>query len=311
MLLAKVYMTLAGDKKAGETDYWQKAYDEAIQAYGKYSLVADYNSLWIEATANNTTESVFEIQGNVENTLRLHQLFTPSNGNKGRSVWGRIKPNLECYDMHLAKYPDDPRHAATFLSEWPKYNANGSYTMTKSYPFFTNRNNKDKSYPWLNKYYIREHERSSYDTNMNFVVMRYADLLLMLAEIENELNGPDNAYQYVNEVLQRARQSSDVPATEPSDWSGLSQDEFRAAIMFEYRYELLGEGHDWFNDRRRGYDYFKTNVVDIHNNHPLYDFTVQRDVELPDDSRNMLMPIPQAEITANPNINQEDQNPGY
>lgn len=311
MLLAKVYMTLAGNQTAGQTNYWQMAYDEAIEVYEKYSLVADYRKLFEEGTANNTPESIFEIQGNVENTLRLHQLFTPSNGNAGRSVWGRIKPNIECYDMHAAKYPDDPRHAATFMTEWTKYAANGNTSIIKTYPTWTKRNNKDKSYPWLDKYYIRETTRSSYDTNMNFVVLRYADLLLMLAEIENELNGPDNAYQYVNLVLDRARNSADVPSVEPADWSGLSQEEFRADIMFEYRYELLGEGHEWFNDRRRGYDYFKTNVIDIHNNHPGYDFSVKRDVLLPDNSRNMLMPIPQAEITGNPNITQADQNPGY
>ncbi|WP_430809547.1 MULTISPECIES: RagB/SusD family nutrient uptake outer membrane protein [unclassified Carboxylicivirga] len=321
MLLAKVYMTLAGNKSADQTDYWQKAYNHAIKAYEKYSLVDDYHSLWIEATANNTVESVFEIQGNVENSLRLYQLFTPSNGNIGRSVWGRIKPNLECYDMHNERYTltdeggnvlsQDPRLAATFLSEWPKYNNAGQATNIKSYPFFTRRGNKDKSYPWLNKYYIKEHERASYDTNMNFVVMRYADLLLMLAEIENELNGPANAYQYVNQVLARARRSGEEAQSEPADWLGLTQEEFRAAIMFEYRYELLGEGHEWFNDRRRGYEYFKANVIDVHNNHGLYEFDNARDVLLPDDERNMLMPIPQSEITANPNISAADQNPGY
>ncbi|MCU4174408.1 RagB/SusD family nutrient uptake outer membrane protein [Carboxylicivirga sp. N1Y90] len=311
MLLAKVYMTMAGNQTAAQTDYWTKAYDEAIEVYEKYSLVSDYRTLFNEASSNNTAESIFEIQGNVENTLRLHQLFTPSNGNAGRSVWGRIKPNIECYDMHLAKYPDDPRHAATFMTEWTKYAANGNTSTIKTYPVFTNRNNKDKSYPWLDKYYIRETTRSSYDTNMNFVVMRYADLLLMLAEIENELNGPDNAYQYVNLVLERARNSGDVSSTEPADWSGLTQEQFRADIMFEYRYELLGEGHEWFNDRRRGYEYFKTNVIDVHNNHSGYDFSVIRDVFLPDNERNIYMPIPQAEITSNPNVTQADQNPGY
>jgi hypothetical protein len=142
---------------------------------------------------------------------------------------------------------------------------------------------------------------------MNFVVFRYADLLLMLAEIENELNGPDAAYVYVNEVLGRARGTGAAPA----DWAGLSQVQFRHDIMFEYRFELLGEGHEWFNDRRRGYDYFKTNVIDLHNSHPDYDFSKQRDVELPDNSRNILMPIPITEITANPNISADDQNPGY
>ena len=241
----------------------------------------------------------------------MYQLFTPSNGNLGQSVWGRIKPNCELLDMHLARYPGDPRYDMTFLTDWPKYKANGTYTMTTTYPYFTNRGNKDKSYPWLYKYYIKDHTRLSYNTIMNFVVLRYADLLLMLAEIENELNGPDNAYQYVNEVLERARNSADVPSLQPADWSGLTQSEFRDSIMFEYRYELLGEGHEYFNDRRRGYDYFKANVIDIHNNTPYYDFLVQYDVLLPDNPRNMLMPIPLAEIVANPNINAEDQNPGY
>ncbi|TAJ14509.1 RagB/SusD family nutrient uptake outer membrane protein [Marinilabiliaceae bacterium JC017] len=311
MLLAKVYMTLAGNQTADETTYWKKAYDEAIEVYGKYSLVPDYRTLWYEASSNNTGESIFEIQGNVENTLRLYQLFTPSNGNAGRSVWGRIKPNVECYDLHAAAYPADPRLEATFLTEWTKYLASGKQSVMKTYPAFKKRNNKDKSYPWLNKYYIKDHTQLNYNTNMNFVVFRYADLLLMLAEIENELNGPANAYQYVNEVLARARQSAEVASNDPADWSGMTQEEFREAIMFEYRYELLGEGHEWFNNRRRGYDYFKKNVIDIHNNTPAYDFSKQRDVLLPDDARNMLMPVPQSELTANPNINAEDQNSGY
>ena len=311
MLLAKVYMQLAGSKTAAETNNWQLAYNHAIQVYGQYSLVDDYRDLWSEATGNNTSESIFEVQGNEENTLRMYQLFTPSNGNLGLSVWGRIKPNCELYDMHLAKYPGDPRFDMTFLTTWPKYAANGTYSMVDTYPVFTKRGNKDKSYPWLYKYYIKDHTRLSYNTIMNFVVYRYADLLLMLAEIENELNGPGNAYVYVNEVLERARNSADVPTTEPADWSGLTQTQFRDSIMFEYRYELLGEGHEYFNDRRRGYEWFKTKVIDIHNNFPAYDFSQTYDVLLPDDPRNMLMPVPQAELVANPNINTEDQNPGY
>jgi len=207
MLLAKVYVHLAGNMTSGETEYWQKAYDEAINVYAKYSLVSDYNSLWIEAEANNTSESIFEVAGNVENTLRLYQLYTPSNGNLGRSVWGRIKPNIETYDAHFAKYPTDPRLAATFQTEWYKYNSTGKSTLQKTYPEFTKRQNKDKSYPFLAKYSMKNTLALNYNTNHNFVVYRYSDLLLMLSEIENELNGPANAYQYVNEVLARARMS--------------------------------------------------------------------------------------------------------
>jgi len=311
MLLTKVYMTLAGNGTAGETEYWQKAYDEAIQVYGEFNLVPDYRTLWFEETSNNTGESIFEVQANIENTLNLIQIFTASSGVKGRTTWGRLKPNLEVYDLHDVTYPEDPRFHATFHTEWTKYKANGSTSIQKTYPKFKKRNNKDNSYPWSYKYYAKDHTIINFNSNMNLVVYRYADLLLMLAEIENELNGPENAYQYVNEVLARARQSADIPSVEPQDWSGMTQEEFRVAIMHEYQFELLTEGQDWFTLRRRGYEYYKTNVIDVHNNHPKYDFTILRDVEYPDNDRIMLMPIPASEITANPNISANDQNSGY
>ncbi|WP_321281754.1 RagB/SusD family nutrient uptake outer membrane protein [Marinifilum fragile] len=311
MLLAKVYMTLAENQTASETEYWQKAYDEAILVYGNFSLVSDYRSLWIEESSNYTSESIFEIAGNVENTLRHLQLFTASNGNLGRSVWGRIKPNIEMYDQHAGAYAGDPRIDATFQTKWDKFNATGKSTPQVTYPVFKGRNNKDKSYPFLAKYFIKNPMALNYNTNMNLVAYRYSDLLIMLAEIENELNGPANAYQYVNEVLDRARNSADSPSTEPADWSGLSQEQFREAIMAEYNFELLGEGHDWFNARRRGYEYFKTHVIDAHNNTSAYDFSKLRDVEYPDNERTMVFPIPATEITSNPNVSASDQNAGY
>lgn len=311
MLLTKVYMQLAGNQTAGQTDYWQKAYDEAMKVYGKYSLVNDYRSLWFSETGNNTSESVFEIQANVENRLRLVQIGTASNGLAGRNSWGRLKPNLECYDMHKENYPGDPRFESTFVTEYTQYNSNGTTTDIETYPFFTDRNNKAKSYPWLFKFYIKDTSASNCDTDQNWIAYRYADLLLMLAEIENELRGPDGAYQYVNEVLSRARNSVTPAVTEPADWSGMTREEFRNNIMFEYRYELLGEGDDYFTVRRRGYEYFKKNVIDIHNSHPGYDFTKSRDILYPDNSRIMLMPVSQTEILANPNITIDDQNPGY
>jgi len=146
---------------------------------------------------------------------------------------------------------------------------------------------------------------------MNYVAYRYGDLLLMLGEIENELNGPADAYQYVNEVLTRARNSSDTIVATPANWDNLTQDSFREAITKEYFFELQQEGQDFFNVRRRGYDFFKTFVIDAHNNHPLYDFKKKRDIELLDNERIMLLPIPDIEINANSKISNADQNPGY
>ncbi|WP_432714934.1 RagB/SusD family nutrient uptake outer membrane protein [Pedobacter sp.] len=54
----------------------------------------------------------------------------------------------------------------------------------------------------------REYEvvtpRSMNDSPENFPLMRYADILLMYAEAENEVNGPANAYAAVNQVRRRA-----------------------------------------------------------------------------------------------------------
>ncbi|RED47841.1 RagB/SusD family nutrient uptake outer membrane protein [Seonamhaeicola aphaedonensis] len=70
----------------------------------------------------------------------------------------------------------------------------------------------------------------------NRMVFRLADVYLMAAECENELNGPANAYQYIHPIRQRAY------ATQ-AEWelSGLSQQQFREAIYDERKWELAGE----------------------------------------------------------------------
>ena len=70
----------------------------------------------------------------------------------------------------------------------------------------------------------------------NFVMIRLADIYLMAAEAENELNGPSNAYQYVNKVRERAFEP-DQP------FSGMTQETFRQAIRDERKWELCGEMH--------------------------------------------------------------------
>lgn len=299
MILAKVYMTLAGNDNASPN--WKLAYDEAIQLYGKFSLVNNYGDLWnSESTANNNSESIFEIQFNEEVQSKLVRLYTNNNAYPGPG-WGRIKPNPETIDDHMATYPGDPRIDLTFISTYTQNNG----STVKVYPTNSSRSSKGNAYPFIYKYWIKDNTSTTDATNFNYVHFRYADLLLMLAEIENELNGPSNAYNYVNEVLARARNTG--ASAQPADWSGLSQDEFRMAIMKEYQFELLAEGQDWFNNRRRGYDYFKQNIIEPHNARNEKGF----DIVYPDDSKTMLMPIPGTEINANQLISTADQNPGY
>lgn len=82
------------------------------------------------------------------------------------------------------------------------------------------------------------------NTSINWPILRYSDVLLMLAEAENKVNGPTaTAYDAVNQVRRRAygldlntpSAVSDLPA-------GLSQANFQLAIEQERTLELCFEG---------------------------------------------------------------------
>ena len=88
----------------------------------------------------------------------------------------------------------------------------------------------------------------------------------------------------------------------------MTQEDFRTRIMRERQYELLGENHEWFDTRRRGYQYFLEEVIETHNNFPNLG---NRDFRYPVSVKNMLLPIPSTELSTNTEISQADQNPGY
>ncbi|MCB0494704.1 MAG: RagB/SusD family nutrient uptake outer membrane protein [Cyclobacteriaceae bacterium] len=83
---------------------------------------------------------------------------------------------------------------------------------------------------------------STNDDGINKMYMRYAEVLLMAAEIENELNGPSAAAPYLTQIRQRA--------FDPADWSTKvdayiaalgSKEEMFNAIVKEHGFEFVGE----------------------------------------------------------------------
>jgi len=80
-------------------------------------------------------------------------------------------------------------------------------------------------------------------SDADVVIMRYAHVLLMIAEAENEANGPtDKALEAINHVRARSHQ----PAIE----KGISQDELRTRIRNEWRVETCFEGLRYFQLKR-------------------------------------------------------------
>jgi hypothetical protein len=81
------------------------------------------------------------------------------------------------------------------------------------------------------------------DSPANFKVIRYADVLLMLAEALNENNKTTEALTYLNMIRTRAG----VPT-----YTGLAKSTTRTKIYLERRLELCFEGHRWFDLLRTG-----------------------------------------------------------
>jgi hypothetical protein len=129
-----------------------------------------------------------------------------------------------------------------------------------------------------------------YDKNgMNYRVYRYADVLLLLAECENEVGTPTNAIGYLNQVRQRP--TTNMPAYPTGAYLVNSKSEIFKAIMHERMVELAGEeirNFDIIRWRKNG----KTTFAPIANFKDL-------------------MPIPQTEVDNNDKISQSDQNVGY
>ena len=117
---------------------------------------------------------------------------------------------------------------------------------------------------------------------------RYADVILSLAEIENELNGPTNkALDYLKQITDRAH----TTATIPSDIQA-SKDKFREFLLAERGRELYLEG--WRREDLIRFGKFISNAR-------------ARGKDAKD--YQVLLPIPSKVITQSGGI--VKQNPGY
>lgn len=123
----------------------------------------------------------------------------------------------------------------------------------------------------------------------DFYLYRYADVLLIFAEAENQLNGPTaEAYEAINQVRRRAYgEAVDRPSDLADLPDGLSKNEFDELLFRERGYEFFFECKRWFDLKRTG----KVN-----------EFVQASGIKSPP-SQGTLWPIPNVEIANNPDIN--------
>lgn len=335
-LLAKVYLTMAGNDETSVC--WQKAYDAALDVYqnGQYKLVRPYEKLFGSPNKNNE-ESIFEIQFSASvNSGRITETTFPvghelmSNiATQGKS-WGKTRPTQLAFHQFEER---DPRREASFVyGQYTNiFEANANKKTVLLYPTTKKDGTKkkmvykqgDSEYAAWKKYY--DPTMTATASNANFVFYRYADLLLVLAEAANEIGSADAA-TYLNEVLDRARDANGNGTIEedevyPLPFEGNDKAAMRERIFRERLKELTGECDEWYTVRRRGAEYLKK-IMEEHNAYvdewyasqgisTLPKFVYKYQITDETVKKNLLFPFPADEINKNEYIGQEDQNYGY
>ncbi|MCW0481863.1 RagB/SusD family nutrient uptake outer membrane protein [Gaoshiqia sediminis] len=213
-LLGKVYLTMGDKTKASET---------LLKVYGKFSLVS-YADLW-DKTKKNGAESIFEIQykgGKSNPYSRYWAMFSPLD-NRVVTAWG-AGMNQVTPDLWNAYEAGDPRRDISIQD---------GYTTAAGAPV-------DVKYPikWKDEEAEVDGLREASDNN--FIILRYADVLLMLTEATGDA-------KYLNEVRNRVGLPSYGAAGYPSQYNTVA-----LAVEHERQVEFALEFHRWFDLIRTG-----------------------------------------------------------
>lgn len=290
-LLAKVYIT-EGKKSEAATRA-----REVINGSGK-SLWANYADNFKVANENGK-ESLFEVQyingrneydrNNVGSAM--NEFFGPRGANQTPgSGYGFNIPEPD----FVNGYEDgDTRKAASIWVPGDVFpdGAKQSAKATGS-PFGYN----------VKKWFVGKVGTNIWDSPLNVPVLRLAEMYLIVAEAV----GPTaEGLEAINKVRRRAfgldintpNAAHDLTAG-TTDWTG--------AVLRERKYELAFEFDRWFDLKRyNGTPYGLIPVMTAQANYLRTLGITQRGIPT---EKNLVMPIPQSELDANPGLK---QNPGY
>ena len=294
-LLGKVYMQ-------------QHKYTEAEQVLkdvidsDEYMLNDDY-AINFDGTEFVNPEAVFIVnfvfngpEGPESNDYSLRPRFFSLWETNG--AYGDLQATnfiLESYDTELDQDGDpDPRRDETIFHE---NSTKGTYYGEDWYFWHSEVQNPDiltMFYKYSDQDAVNANGGQIDDqlTGTDFIIIRYADVLLLYAEALNQLDRTNEAYTYVDMVRARANMN-DLATAHPE--IGNDKAAFHEQLKHERLVELAGELVR-IEDLKRWGDYGPNSAE----NDPNFDtFTV---------GKNEVGPIPQEEIDLNSNLK---QNPNY
>ncbi len=279
---------------------WQLAHETALlltQAPYEYDLMTNYQHNFNISFENNA-ESVFEVQH------LSHQ--NPFSGNLLNQAFAAPAD----YGMGEGYYFNLPTQ--NFVDEFETVNITGTDYADPRLDYSLGRENAQL--PWIDNTitYSSEWTETGYlvkkylqpisevpgnikgDGGLNYTAIRYADVLLWLAEAYNEDGNPSQALVYLNQVRERARNCfqvdvnlssyPDIPPGLLPDITETGQAALRDLIRHERRCELGFEFHRYFDIMRYGEQYADKVYAEV----DYFDYQTHR-----------YLPYPQQELDTN------------
>ncbi len=259
---------------------------------GRFSLYPDFGKLFsVEAEGN--VESIFAVR--FESGLGEGESFS---GTYRRVTQGTMRPLPEyinefyCVDgLPIDKSPLYDPSSIAFKSRDPRLDFSVLYRTERWVDNLPINSNSPTGYD-MQKY--QRNVLGFYnDGPQDFMVFRYADILLMRAEAlieKNELT--QEVYNLINQVRQRP--TVKMPTIESVEGTGLSQQKLREILQHERKVEFGFEGLNFFDLKRWGKLKETYESVTYHNRVYL-------------GGRTEVWPIPQREIDNNPNLEQHQE----
>ncbi|MEM9546180.1 MAG: RagB/SusD family nutrient uptake outer membrane protein [Bacteroidota bacterium] len=262
-LLAKVKMNVAG-AQVGNTSAYNDALEACqnvinMSANGFPQLESEYMNVFAQESQDNSNEMLFSIQATQapNEGPEMPRYYIPGNTNyAGGGGLGGISMREDFYSTFekedkRVSFEDALFGAWTDLNgdEWHNFRSLPSSVVgvlsegvfdngfgrfgSNTYQLMDGGTVKGTPRIFIRKYVDLQSQVKD-ENGTNPIILRYADVLLLFAEAENEVNGPSSAaYDAVNQVRQRA-------GLEDLEM-GMSQGVFREAIRLERRHELYGE----------------------------------------------------------------------
>ncbi len=291
VLLGQFYLYSAGFPDL-DVEKYALAASQFDKVMNQFNLEQDYSSVFRVDNESNNSEIIFSIDFDV--------LKTNGGGNVG-VFWGPL--GYAVNDILRL----DPKFMQEFFSDAADFQNPITFPLNiEDNRFFTNiasftvQNgtaiNATDVENWRPLKYIGDVSTAPGIglSSEDFPFIRYANVLLMAAEVENAINGPTaKAYELVNQIIARSHTSADFLLQ-----NGLSQNELLTEILSQHRKELCFEGS--YKDALIRNQLLSEVIEDFNTRNPglSKQFAPHK----------YIWPIPADEINLNPNV---VQNPGY